>query len=223
MKVQTTSIIRQLRALVPVRPLTEREAKSLAERQAIILLELLGQHRPAVDVGLIAELPRIEVRVEPNLHKGGISGFSQWSQGRWLIVVNRSDSTTRRRFTLSHELKHILDHPFAKVLYSNLSDAEAERERIIERICDYFAGCLLVPRNWLKQAWANGIQDRAALAALFNVSEAAISVRLQQTGIGEPRTAHHRELSQPISSYFRKESTGQTFITYPQAAQGGIL
>lgn len=218
MKAQSTSIIRQLRALVPARPLTEREAKSLAERQAIILLELLGQRRPAVNVGLLAELPRIEVRVEPNLHKGGISGFSQWSQGRWLIVVNRSDSPTRRRFTLSHELKHILDHPFAKVLYSKLSDVEAERERTIERICDYFAGCLLVPRNWLKQAWSNGIQNRAALAALFNVSEAAISVRLQQTGIGEPRSVHHREPSQPISSYFRTGPSQSNLISCPTAA-----
>lgn len=218
MKKQATSIIHQLRALVPVRPLTEREAKSLAERQAIILLELLGQHRPAVDVGLIAQLPKIEVRVEPNLHQGGISGFSQWSRGRWLIVVNRSDSATRRRFTLSHELKHILDHPFAKVVYSKLNDVEAERERIIERICDYFAGCLLVPRNWLKQAWSNGIQNRAALAALFNVSEAAIGVRLQQTGIVESRVVHHRELMQPIASYFRTDTQQQPLITCKAAA-----
>jgi Zn-dependent peptidase ImmA (M78 family) len=198
-----TSIINQLRALVPARPLTEREAKSIAERQAIILLELLGQRRPAVDVSLVADLPRIEVRVEPNLHRSGISGFSQWSRGRWLIVVNRSDSPTRRRFTLSHEFKHVLDHTHAKIIYSKLSDTESERERIIERICDYFAGCLLVPRNWLKQAWANGIQDRTALAALFNVSEAAIGVRLQQTGIVESHAVHHREFTQPIASYFR--------------------
>lgn len=207
MKTQPTSIIRQLRATTPMRPLTEREAKSLAERQAIITLELLGQREPAVDVGAIADLPRIEVKVEPNLHLGGISGFSQWSRGRWLIVVNSSDSATRRRFTLSHEFKHVLDHPFANVIYSKLADAEAERERMTERICDYFAGCLLVPRNWLKRAWANGIQERTALAALFNVSEAAIQVRLQQTGTIESGM-HLRELSQPVRNYFRKSPAG---------------
>jgi Zn-dependent peptidase ImmA (M78 family) len=203
-----------------MRPVTEWEAKSLAERQATILLELLGQRGPAVDVGLITELPRIDVRLELNLDKSGISGFSQWSKGRWLVVVNRGDAQTRRRFTLSHEFKHILDHPFAKVLYSKLDDVEANRERIIERICDYFAGCLLVPRNWLKQAWANGIQDRKALAALFNVSEAAICVRLQQTGIGEPHMTRHRAPSSlsPITSYFRSEPEERSLITSPLVA-----
>lgn len=212
MKPQSPSLIHQLRAMAPLRPLTEREAKSLAERQAIVMLELLGQREPAVDVGLIADLPRIEVKVEPNLHVGGISGFSQWSRGRWLIVVNSSDSVTRRRFTLSHEFKHVLDHPFVKVMYSKLSDVEAERERMTERICDYFAGCLLVPRNWLKRAWANGLQDVATLAALFNVSEAAIAVRLQQTGITDSRLARLRELSQPARSYFRK-SPPEQYVT----------
>ena len=219
MKVQSTSIIRQLRATTPMRPLTEREARSLAERQAIIMLELLGQGEPAVDVSAITDIPRIEVKVEPNLHLGGVSGFSQWSKGRWLVVVNSSDSVTRRRFTLSHEFKHILDHPFAKVIYSKLSDTEAERERITERICDYFAGCLLVPRNWLKRAWASGIQGQAALAALFNVSEAAIIVRLQQTGIAERSAVQDDQLSQPIRNYFRRASTQQEHIVIcPTAA-----
>lgn len=212
MKTESTSIIRQLRAMTPLRPLTESDAKSLAERQAIIMLELLSQRDPAVDVGVIADIPRIEVKVEPGLHLGGISGFSQWSKGRWLVVVNSSDSVTRRRFTLSHEFKHVIDHPFAKVIYSKLSEVEAEREHMTERICDYFAGCLLVPRNWLKRAWASGIQGRTALAALFNVSEAAIVVRLQQTGIIERSEFYGGQLSQPIGSYFRSASIQQEHI-----------
>lgn len=205
------SIIRQLRSLMPLRPLEEHEARSIAERQATKLLQLLGQNEPAVDVGLIAELPRVEVKVEPNLHVGGMSGFSQWSRGRWLVVVNRDDSPTRRRFTLSHEFKHVLDHPFIKVIYNDLGKDAAERERQIEQLCDYFAGCLLMPRNWLKRAWANGVQDQAALAAIFNVSEAAMAVRLQQIGLVEPRTrrARLRGLTRPVRSYFRKAPVKQ--------------
>lgn len=200
------SIIRQLRSLMPTRPLEEHEAHGVAERQAIKLLELLGQHEPSVNVGLIAELPRVEVKVQPNLHVGGISGFSQWSRGRWLIVVNRDDSPTRRRFTLSHEFKHVLDHPFVSVIYSELGSTEAERDRQIEQICDYFAGCLLMPRNWIKRAWANGVQDQATLAAMFDVSEMAMAVRLRQIGLTEPRTRHarFRGITRPVRSYFRK-------------------
>jgi Zn-dependent peptidase ImmA (M78 family) len=190
---------------MPTRPLEEHEARGVAERQAIKLLELLGQHEPSVNVSLIAELPRVEVKVQPNLHVGGISGFSQWSRGRWLIVVNRDDSPTRRRFTLSHEFKHVLDHPFVSVVYSDLGENDADRAT--EQICDYFAGRLLMPRNWIKRAWSRGVQDQVALAAMFAVSEAAMAVRLQQIGLTEPRTRHARfksRLSRPIASYFRR-------------------
>lgn len=203
----STSIIHQLRALMPLRPLEQHEARSIAERQTTLLLELLDQRESAVDVGLIAELPRIEVKVEPSLHLGGVSGFSQWSRGRWLIVVNRDESGTRRRFTLSHEFKHVLDHPFIKEIYSELGESEAARHRMTEQICDYFAACLLMPRNWLKRAWASGIQDQAALAAKFNVSEAAMAIRLKEIGLVEPKSRHihlrMRELSRPVRSYFR--------------------
>jgi Zn-dependent peptidase ImmA (M78 family) len=201
-----TSIIRQLRALMPSRPLELHEAGSVAERQATLLLELLGQREPAVDVGLIAELPRIEVKVEPSLSLGGVSGFAQWIRGRWLIVVNRDESGTRRRFTLSHELKHVLDHPFIKEIYSDFGSNGEEQGRVAEQICDYFAACLLIPRNWLKRAWASGIQSPTALAAKFNVSEAAMTIRLRELRLIEPRTRHIklRGLSRPVRSYFRK-------------------
>lgn len=199
------STIHQLRALMPRRPLELHEARSIAERQATLLLELIGQREPAVDVSLIADLPRVEVKVEPSLGLGGISGFSQWSRGRWLIVVNRDESGTRRRFTLSHEFKHVLDNPFIKEIYSALGSTEDERRRITEQLCDYFAACLLMPRTWLKQAWTNGIQSPATLAAKFNVSEAAMTIRLRELRLIEPRTRHItlRGLSRPVRSYFR--------------------
>ena len=100
------SIFATLRALMPARPLEAHEAAGIAERQALKLLALLDQHQPAVNVAAIAELPRIEVRVEPRLP---VSGFSQWSRGRWLIGINQDDAPVRRRFTLAHEFKHVLD------------------------------------------------------------------------------------------------------------------
>lgn len=97
------TILQSLRALVPARELEPHEAQGVAERQATRLLAILEQHEPPVDVGLIAELPRIEVRVLPNRELAGLSGMSQWlkKESRWLIAVNRDDSQTRRRFTLT--------------------------------------------------------------------------------------------------------------------------
>ncbi|MBK6886858.1 MAG: ImmA/IrrE family metallo-endopeptidase [Tetrasphaera sp.] len=52
-----------------------------------------------------------------------------------------------------------------------------------ETAADYFAGCALVPKRELKRAWGLGIQRIDDLAAHFGVSQHAIEVRLDQTGL----------------------------------------
>jgi Zn-dependent peptidase ImmA (M78 family) len=174
----------------------------IAERQALKLLALLDQHQPAVNVAGIAELPRIEVRVEAKLP---VSGFSQWSRGRWLIGINKDDAPVRRRFTLAHEFKHVLDHPFIDTAYVDRKSRPSEARA--EAICDYFSACLLMPRPWVKQAWVGGIQDQRALAQLFGVSEAAMALRLRQLGITTERrrwTALDPAEDAGVGRYFRR-------------------
>jgi Zn-dependent peptidase ImmA (M78 family) len=79
----------------------------------------------------------------------------QWSHGRWLILLNAADSRGRQRFSLAHELKHILDHPFVTILYARWGESTDQAEQA----CDYFASCLLMPSRWLRQAWAEGMRD----------------------------------------------------------------
>ena len=86
----------------------------MAERQAAKLLSLLGMSEAPVDVSQVNDLPRIEVRVDSRLARLGISGLSESSRGYWRITINRADAITRRRFTLAHEFKHVLDHPFVR-------------------------------------------------------------------------------------------------------------
>jgi Zn-dependent peptidase ImmA (M78 family) len=211
------SLLSSLRTLMPPRALEAQEAASIAERQALKLLTLLDQHQPAVNVSLIAELPRIEVRVEPRLP---VSGVTQWSRGRWLIGINQDDAPVRRRFTLAHEFKHVLDHPFIDVAYPDgrgkPSDAKAEA------ICDHFAACLLMPRPWVKQAWVNGIQNQQALAQLFGVSEAAMALRLRRLGLSDERRRWtaldpSNEAGGQLGRYFRRASS----IPAPQLAMVG--
>ena len=194
------TILQSLRALVPARGLQHHEAQGVAERQAMRLLAILEQREPSVAVGLIAELPRIEVRVVPNRDLAGLSGMTQWlkQQSHWLIAINRDDSQTRRRFTLGHEFKHILDNPYINVLYPKSEQSADDRA---ERMCDYFAACLLMPRPWVKRLWAQGVQDAAVLAATFNVSPAAMNRRLQDLGLVETR---ERWRGQVVVRYFRK-------------------
>ncbi len=193
-------VIAQLRDSVPIRPLTRIEALSIAERQALRLLELSGVTGPAVPETVIAELAKVQVTRSQRLLQ---SGMSAWEHGRWKIVVNANDSRLRQRFSLAHELKHIIDHPFARQLYGAVDPHD--RDDWVELVCDYFAGCLLMPRPWLKRAWTAGSQRTGALAQRFDVSQAAMQTRLSQTGLAlpAPRCGHRHGNTKNIR-YFRR-------------------
>lgn len=178
------SIVEQLRDFVPIRPLTRAEALSIAERQAQRLLQLVGVTEAPIPHRIISDLPRIDVR---HISPFPVSGATHWVGGQWAIVLNGAEPITRQRFSLAHELKHILDHPFIHVLYTGEQDPD-DRHRWIEQVCDYFAGCLLMPRPLLKKAWTSGDQHLGRLADKFHVSRAAITTRLQQTGLVDPPT-----------------------------------
>lgn len=188
MNQEPRTVLQALRALMPGRTLQEHEATGVAERQATRLLSIFNQVEPPVDVGLIAELPRIEVRVVASQKIGSdLSGLTHWdrSKGRWVVAINRDDSRTRRRFSLAHEFKHIVDNQHIHVLYAAASEQESDKRR--EDACDWFAACLLMPRPWVKRLWAQGVQDVAVLAAVFTVSPAAMDRRLRELGLTPQR------------------------------------
>lgn len=204
MSTNNMSLMRELRIPMPPRRLEPFEAEGIAERQTMKLLERLDQTEMPVDLTPLLELPRIEVRVDSRLAILRISGLSEWSNGRWVITINKADAPTRRRFSLAHEFKHVLDHPFVHTLYPHYAD---EKNPEAERICDYFAACLLMPRPWVKQLWTAGIQDVDELAARFRVSPAAMVRRLEQLGLID-RQARYGNSSDigHVRRYFRRST-----------------
>ena len=170
------SSITRLRDIVPLRRLSAAKAMRVAEAQADRLLRLCGVTEPPVGEAVIAGLPHLQIeRVTP----AKAQAAAQWSHGRWLILINGADTKRRQRFSLAHELKHILDHPFVTILYRG-------RPELAEQVCDYFAACLLMPRRWLRQAWAEGVRDQHVLSRRFGVTPQAVKVRLLQVGLIEP-------------------------------------
>jgi predicted transcriptional regulator len=179
-------VIAEVRDLVPLRPLVYGEALQIAEAQAARFLKAAGVSGPAVAETTITDLPKFEVnRISPF----PVSGATQWAHGRWHVVLNGTEPVTRQKFSLAHELKHVIDHPFIDRIYSTFP--EHDRESMTERVCDYFAGCLLMPRPWVEKAWHDGNQHLGDLAEAFGVSQSAMHVRLRQIGLGEitPRCA----------------------------------
>jgi len=200
--IKERTVIEQVRDLMPRRPLLMTEAYSVAERQAYKLLDLLEIQFPHVTYDGLLALPNIEVHLEPNYRMTHFSGMSRFSHGRWLILIDKNDIHGRRRYTLAHELKHVIDHSLDKLAYSRLGYGnEQQRQAHVEAICQHFAACFLMPKTWVKNSWANGMQDVYDLAALFQVSVTAMEIRLRAMGLLDD------EPQRDIHTYFRRTTT----------------
>jgi IrrE N-terminal-like domain len=176
---QNPGVLASLRDVAPTRPTTFSEALRVAELQAHRLLELWDITDGFVPSEIITELPRVTV-IYADLP---VSGTSHWNGTAWIIALNKADSWTRRRFTLMHEFKHIVDHRQTDRLYTG--DRRHTATEQAELAADYFAGCLLMPKRLLKNAWGNGLQRPGAIGRHFRVSARAAEVRLAQTGLSE--------------------------------------
>ena len=100
--------------------------------------------------------------------------------GMYGVVLNRKESRTRQRFSLAHEIAHRVLDPNRK---AHLFEVQASRQgrSPVEKACDFFAACLLMPRDWVNDAIARG-DTVAAIARLFDVSQPAARHRLDELG-----------------------------------------
>lgn len=221
---EEASVLASLRALLPERRLQLPEALRLAELQANRLLELRGITDIPVPLEIVSTLPRIVIRASAQLQQHGASGASGWSKRLrcWFILVNPEEPPTRQRFTVLHEYKHIIDHyhpglarPLPATVYGL---------RPAEYVAEFFAGCVLMPRRWLKAAYGDGIQRIADLAELFDVSPRAMEVRLSQLGLTdqsnqpEPHTTRYRVQPQgrrPLAWTRFQRPLSQAWMTTP--------
>ena len=177
----TVDVLARLRAMVPTRPLNEQEERSLSERQAIQLLALAHIEEPPVPQFVISALPEISVDRRPDWPT---SGMSLPTKRGWRIVLASDDALCRQRFSLAHELKHIIDDPVHEHLHAHLP-GPLRHERA-ERICNYFAACLLMPRAWVKRDWGHGLQAVERLRRRYGVSAEAMAIRLADIGLDAP-------------------------------------
>jgi Zn-dependent peptidase ImmA (M78 family) len=185
-------LIARLRELTPHRPITWPEAHSIAERQAALLLDLWGISEPPVPQWIICNQPGIVVDWRTDWPTEATS-FK--TDRLWRVVIRSTDVKQRQRFSLAHEFKHVLDDPFIDRLMANLP--VDQRQERAERLCNYFAACLLMPRPWIKHDWCSGLQNIAKLARRYYVSVESMTTRLSELGLTdmtlalEPRFGRH--------------------------------
>ncbi len=183
----TSDILARMRAITPRRALAQGEAEVIAERQATVLREVLGYaERATLPTSALTGLPFATVTYR---EKFPTSGMATKTGLGWVIVIRASEPLVRQRFSLAHELKHVIDDPLMDVTNGGLPqglypDARgySAHERA-ERICDIFAATLLMPKRALRRDWVDGFQQIAGLARRYDVSRVAMEIRLTQLGL----------------------------------------
>ena len=168
-----------------------------AEKLARQLLENEGVLVPPVPVADLARRQGAQLSFEP--FKGGISGMLYRDPKRKVIGVNSFHAPTRQRFTIAHELGHLLLHETRAMIVDThvyrRDEVSSRGTKKEEREANAFAAELLMPADFVEKAvdelidkqptiTANQLVGR--LAVQFEVSEQAMEIRLGNLDILSP-------------------------------------
>ena len=156
-----------------------------------LVRELLGKNGiiyPPIPVDDIAREEGAEIVV--NRFNKEISGLLLRTNDKVIIGVEKTQASTRQRFTISHELAHLLLHDGEEIRVDtnfriNLRSPESSTAEDIEEIeANAFAASLLMPEAFLKEDLANLVLDVEdphliqQLARRYEVSAQAMTIRL---------------------------------------------
>jgi Zn-dependent peptidase ImmA (M78 family) len=163
---------------------------SKAEREAQRLLAEFDISHPPIPVERIAKTLGASLIFEP--FEGNVSAMLFRDEGRTVIGVNAKQSPARQRFSIAHELGHLLLHPGRPVILDhvvrvNFRDDESRLATNREEIAaNAFAAELLMPealvvkevRSRLGLVNTSDARLISSLAQIFDVSKEAMGFRL---------------------------------------------
>lgn len=170
----------------PVREARRLLAAENIKEPAVPVRQIAEKHAHVVEQSLPDDISGMLVPLTPPV-----------KDKAWAIVVNRANATLRKRFTMAHELGHLLMHHF-KTPHADADTAFKVRFRdslssdgsVLEEIeANQFAAELLMPEELLIPRLRNlgfdyaseeqETQEKMArLAKSFGVSQQALQIRL---------------------------------------------
>jgi Zn-dependent peptidase ImmA (M78 family) len=141
--------------------------------------------RPPVDIDMCARVAGIQLVAYADL--GEQSALLSIVEGIVGVLVNSRHWRTRQRFSLAHEIGHwVLERQ--PITHGLRPVAARGREyTAVERACDYFAACLLMPRHWIRERAESGMTN-AEMTRAFDVSMPALVGRLRELGYHSGRS-----------------------------------
>jgi hypothetical protein len=187
---ETHALIARLRSLAPQRPLTYGESLQLARVQASRLRGWAGaMDEPDINLLWLIKQRAVPVEFVASHMLQEESGLTTNAiSGRLQMYINNHEPHVRQRFSLLHELKHVIDFADADRLHAKLGNGSPKRQAdMIEWIANEFAGQVLMPTGTVKRLWFS-TQSVPLMATMFNVSVEAMTTRLEILGlIGQPK------------------------------------
>jgi Zn-dependent peptidase ImmA (M78 family) len=171
---------------------------SRAERQARDLLQKLQVDDAPVPVEAIGRHLGCTISYEPL--DADVSGLLFRSDERKVIGVNSRESALRQRFTIAHEIGHLLLHKgqpliVDKLVKYNARSTSNSMSRNEEREANQFAAALLMPEPAVRKYADQLIEEMTSvsnswlveqLAKRFQVSQQAMEYRLVNLDVLSP-------------------------------------
>lgn len=146
------------------------------------LLSQLGVARPPIKLAPLARLMGAQLDYDDRAGLGREEAAIRFRDGKLVLWVSRSRfenvrTRKRARFSIAHELGHLLMFRMLGPKFLDHSEADAGSYALTERLCDFAASQILMPRSLLQTAarerafTASGLRS---LEELFGVSSQAL-------------------------------------------------
>lgn len=174
-------------------PATTTTPRWLAARRAGLsagtILAAIGVEAAPVPVEKIAQVLGVPVELTS---KPGWSGalYVNEADAKVTIWLRAEDTPLRQRFTLAHELGHLLlrhdspvrDESGGGMIFRDTTYFGSPNEAA----ANTFAAQLLMPRAWVRTYGGMFNWDIAAMAQAFEVSPEAMRIRVDSINLGRP-------------------------------------
>jgi Zn-dependent peptidase ImmA (M78 family) len=174
------------------------------EDHANSLLRRLGITEPPIPVEELAE--GVDALIVRNNFDGPESGFTLRDGERIIIGINTRTSRKRQRFSIAHEIGHVVLHPLNTLIVDHSvrmdwrDDVSSLGTNKQEIEANAFAAALLMPQGMIinrVKGYTSHVSSRdeliADLARVFDVSTEAMGFRLINLGILAPLTSRIRD------------------------------
>ncbi len=154
-----------------------------AEKIAASIINSIGVSEPTDNQVFNWFVQNFDYRFEINaidLTNQDVSGMIHGNgpKGSFKILVEKSEPYERQRFSIYHELGHLLQ---GKEVMYGLFDGDVNNKKEEERFCNRFAAALLMPESSFRSHWKTGSPNdlikRYSIAEHYGVSVEAVNNR----------------------------------------------